>query len=196
MEGVCRERAPPQSPASQALIRHLTTWSAARPPASLPSAARARAPERPGARRAVPALTTAMAIWEADVVSSDSGGVSTYSRVRLLPLWEDQIFRMAAKPAKHTEFSTRPFSPGSSLVRCLKDPYVSTLSRFPSVPTIPSPPLYICTCLVFVYLVWRKKITLLLLRYSKYPHFSYHAPSDKQKKRICLKDPLGRLLCF
>lgn len=108
MEGVCREQAPPQSlrgAGPDSLLIHVIRSQA---PASLPSAARARAPERPGARRAVPALTTAMAIWEADVVSSDSGGVSTYSRVWLLPLWEDQIFRKAAKPAKHTEFSTRP----------------------------------------------------------------------------------------
>lgn len=84
-------------------------------PASLPSAAQAPVPRNPAAARA---LTTDMAIWEPEAACSGSGRVTTSSRVRLPELREDQIFRKTAKPAKRTEFSARPFSPGSSSVRC------------------------------------------------------------------------------
>ena len=108
-----RERAPPPAPGGpnpDSPLDQVTSNQPASEP--LPSAARARHPAVAGA------LTTAMAIGESELSFSFSGDFTTSSCLWFSRLWDDQILSKTAKPAKRTEFSARPFSPGSTSVLC------------------------------------------------------------------------------
>lgn len=102
----------PSGPGPDSPRDHVTTRLPA--PAPLPSAARAAAPRHPAV---APALTTDVAMRDPEAACSGSGGVTTSSRVGRPRLLQDQNLGRQLNPP-NAEFSTRPFSPGSSSVRC------------------------------------------------------------------------------
>lgn len=106
--------APPRSTESRAVIRHLSTWAATRPPRS-PS----NQPLESGAQQTCHSPSTHHRHGHRGACSSV---FRQWRRHYLLTCpaptaAEWSILMKRAKPAKRTEFSTLPFSPGSSSVR-------------------------------------------------------------------------------